>query len=155
MNPLKLIGMSLVAVTWCMICPPAAGQVWIDVSQLDKWPDWVDPAYRHPDKPVSPPVIVPPPPERWEWVRVWIPPVTRQITEQVWVEGRYVWRQVVIWEDGRQIVRYERIWCPEHDETRTREIVLTPGRWEWVRRPLRPYPPSDPPIYRPMPEPWR
>ena len=142
MNPVKLIALALVTAAWCAASERAAGQVWIDASQMDKWPDWVDPAYRTPIRP-APPVVAPPPvvivppvpPDRWEWVRVWIPPVTRTITEQVWIEGRYEWRQIVSWDDcGREAIRYERVWVPGHYEPRTREIIITPGRWEWVRR---------------------
>jgi hypothetical protein len=104
-----------------------------------------------------PPVICPPPPRVVEervwidpvyrtvcdrvWVepvyctvidRVWIEPVVRAIPDRKWVPDRHEWREVVHYDrhghrcTSREYVLVERA----HFIDCTRDVILTPGRWE-------------------------
>jgi hypothetical protein len=116
-----------------LLASPARGQVWVDETQLHgRLPSWVDPAYVKP-APIEPQVIVVEPIRPPE--RVWVPAITKRITERVWVDDRYEYRTIVGYVDGHRIC--ERVLVlvePGHFETRCREIVIVPGHWEtWIR----------------------
>jgi hypothetical protein len=122
---------------------PAQAQVWVDMTQIDKVPDWADPQYVKQSelgKRWIEPVY------RVRYVRKWCPPVYRPVCKRIWhepvirvwydrcwVPPRYGWVETVCWEHGVKVIRRE--WTciePGHWQTVRREEVVKPGWWEEV-----------------------
>src|SRR5438067_818555 len=100
MKPLSLSVVAAAFIALAGWAVPARAQVWVDANELKgKLPEWVDPAYFHPE----PPVTIEVRPQHRVWVepvyrtvcqRVWREPVTEVVYEHVWVEGRQEMREV-------------------------------------------------------------
>ena len=114
-----LLPIVLALLLFFLLASPARGQVMIDESQLHgTLPSWVDPPYARATS-IEPQVIVAKPFDLPE--RVWIPAITRTITDRVWVEDRYEYRTIVRYVDGHRFC--ERVLVlvePAHFETRCR-----------------------------------
>jgi hypothetical protein len=116
-----------------------------------------------------------PPGDGWVWVppvyrtvygRIWREPVYQTVTENVWISDQYVWRTICTWENGQPVERQAWVLIPAHQETRTRQILVTPGGWtwgshqelvtpgHWERIGVGPVPPPQPqPPHTPAPRP--
>lgn len=67
--------------------------------------------------------------------QVWIPPVTQCVQEQVWVsDGPSVRGGIVIGGEDFRVVLGGRTASRGHYETRSRHVIITPGRYESVPR---------------------
>ncbi len=81
-----------------------------------------------------------PPGDGWVWVppvyrtvygRIWREPVYQTITETVWVPDQYAWVTICTSENGQPVQRQQWVLIPAHQETRTRQILVTSGGWTW------------------------
>lgn len=126
-----------------VLASSARAQVWVDMTKIDKVPEWADEKYVKPGDlgPREPRVVyrvVPvrrwcPPVYRPIYKRVWVQPVVRVWYERVWIEPRYEWVTQVCWEDGVKVIR--QVWTlvsPGRWETIRREEIVTAGHWDQV-----------------------
>ncbi len=120
------------------------------------------------------PIIIEPTIYPVRMVRVWVPSVYRTAYETIWIDGCYQtveervwvqpvygWRTIVrpndmeerVWciiNPGHWETRCRQVWVPAHEESITRQILVTPGHWEWIQEPIpMPYPEPLPPEPRP------
>ncbi|MDB5321667.1 MAG: hypothetical protein JWN40_3298 [Phycisphaerales bacterium] len=110
-----------------------------------------------------------PPGDGWIWIpptyrtvyeRIWQPPTYQTVTETLWITDQYGWRTICTWEGGQYVQRQEWVLIPAHYETRTRQILVSPGAWTWGPRQELVTPghwerigPIHPPVPVPFPQP--